>query len=83
MAQDIDRRIIRDAEEDTTLHVKGLGVEIGKKSLFGRRKLLRIKGTVANEHEREKLMHIAEYHAGDAYDIVNELKVTGPQKSEV
>jgi hypothetical protein len=83
MAQDIDRRIIRDAEEDTTLHVKGLGVEIGKKSLFGRRKLLRIKGTVANEHEREKLVHIAEYHTGDAYDIVNELKVAGAQKSEV
>lgn len=79
--QQIDQMIVRDIEDDPVLRVKGLGVEIKKKGLFSSRKLLRITATVRSEHEREKMLRIAEHHTGDAYDVVDEITVAAEEPS--
>ncbi len=69
---DIVSMIMRDIEEDVTLQVSGLGVELQSKGILGRRKYIRVTGTVKSDLEREKMSRIAAYHAGDAYEVVNE-----------
>ncbi len=69
---DIVSMIMRDIEEDVTLQVSGLAVELQSKGILGRRKCIRLTGTVKSDLEREKIGRIAAHHAGDAYEVVNE-----------
>ena len=72
---DIVERIRRDVEEDTMLKVHALTVDTESKGFLSKRHILRIGGTVATEHEREKIKSIVNYHSGDAYQIEFNVKV--------
>ena len=53
-----------------------IGVEITKaKGLFSRRKIIHIFGAVRSDDVRDKISQIALKHAGDNFDVSNEVRV--------
>lgn len=53
-----------------------LGVEITKgKGLFKRRKVIHVFGAVSSEITKDKITDIVTKHAGDRYDVSNEVRV--------
>ena len=78
---DIDVMIMRDIEDDVSIRVKGLAVEITKKGFLSRRKTLVIRGTVENQHDRDKIASIANHHAGDSFEIDNLVAVRTPAEA--
>jgi hypothetical protein len=53
-----------------------VGVEITKgKGLFSRRKVIHVFGAVSSETVKAKINELVQKHAGDAFDISNELRV--------
>ena len=72
---DITSMIRRDIEDDVSINSHGVKIEIQSGGLFVRRKKLYLSGTVGSEMEKEKVSRIAEHHAGDAYEVVNDLSV--------
>ena len=53
-----------------------IGVEITKgKGLFNRRKVIHVFGAVSSEVVKKKVDEITRKHAGDAFDVSNELRV--------
>ena len=71
---DVDAVIRRDIEDDVTIKVKALAVEIRRKGVFPRRRFLYVGGIVPTEHAKAKIDHIAHHHAGDAYRVVNDVQ---------
>ena len=53
-----------------------IGVEITKaKGLFNRRKVIHVFGAVRTTDVRDKIQEITEKHAGDRFDVSNEVRV--------
>jgi hypothetical protein len=53
-----------------------VGVEVTKgKGLFNRRKVIHVFGAVRSDTVKQKIGEIATKHAGDAFDVANELRV--------
>jgi osmotically-inducible protein OsmY len=71
---DITSIIRRDIEDDVSINSHGVKIEIKSGGLFGRKKLY-LSGTVGTETEKEKVSRIAEHHAGNAYEVVDDLSV--------
>lgn len=67
--------IMRDIEDDVTISAKDISVQIESKGFLKKRRLVRLVGTVSSEVEKKKAGQIAVHHAGDAYDVVNELTI--------
>jgi hypothetical protein len=78
---DVAEMITRDVQDDAAIRVKGLVVEVVKKGLFSRRKSLVIRGTVTNRHDKDKIESIANHHAGDMYNIDNQIQVKEPAEA--
>ena len=72
---DITSMIRRDIVDDVSINSHGVKIEIKSGGLFGRRKKLYLSGTIGTEMEKEKVSRIAEHHAGDAYEVVDDLSV--------
>ena len=72
---DIDTMIRRDIEDDPSIQAKALTVEFRHKGLFPRRRMVHVGGIVQTEHEKSRIDQIAHHHAGDAYTVVNEVKL--------
>ena len=72
---DIDTMIRRDIEDDPSIQVKALTVELRRKGLLPRRRFVHVGGTVQTEREKSRIDQIARHHAGDAYTVVNEVKL--------
>lgn len=66
---DIVERIRRDVEDDVALKVHAFTVDLVSSGFLARRRVLRVSGTVAREHDRDALERIVNYHAGDAYQV--------------
>lgn len=77
--QAIDTLIMRDIEQDGAIRVKGLAVDVRRKSLFGHRKVLRVAGTVRTAIERDKVLRIAEHHCGNSYDVLDDMTIKEEQ----
>ena len=71
--------IMRNIEEDNSINSRGVNVELVSRGVLKRRKSVRLFGTVDSESQRQKVKRIAEHHAGDQYDIIDELTVKEPQ----
>jgi len=53
-----------------------VGVEVTKgKGLFNRRKVIHVFGAVSSDIVKQKIGDIAQKHAGDVFDVANELRV--------
>jgi hypothetical protein len=53
-----------------------IGVEVTKgKGLFNRRKVIHVFGAVSSESVKQKIEEITKKHAGDAFDVSNEVRV--------
>jgi hypothetical protein len=53
-----------------------LGVEVTKgKGLFNRRKVIHVFGAVSTELVKQKIGEITQKHAGEAFDVSNEVRV--------
>ena len=72
---DITDMIMRDIEADVSIKTHTISIETDSKGFLRRRKILRLVGTVHSEASKEKASRIAEHHAGDNYDVVNELTI--------
>jgi osmotically-inducible protein OsmY len=71
---DIQRMITRDLEDDVTLSVKDVVVEV-QGGFLKKRKTLRLHGSVRSEAEKRKIHQVAMHHAGDAFEVVDEIEV--------
>ncbi len=72
---DVDTMIRRDIADDSSIQIKALTVELRHKGLFPRRHFVHVGGTVQTEREQSRIGQIAHHHAGDAYRVVNEVKL--------
>jgi hypothetical protein len=72
---DLTALVLRDIEDDASIHSKGISVLIEAKGLLRRKKALKLTGSVGSEAEKKKAGQIAAHHAGDAYEVLNELSV--------
>ncbi len=75
---EITSMIMREIEQDGSIAARGIKLEVVSKGLFRRRKTLRLFGSVGSEREKVKAARIAQHHAGDQYDLVNDLEVKEP-----
>jgi hypothetical protein len=77
---DLSRIILEDIRSYE--NTPDVGVEIAKgKGLFNRRKVIRVFGAVRSEAVKEKVSEIVEKHAGDRYDVENQVRVSHPTTS--
>ena len=72
---DLTTLVLRDIEDDASIQSKGISVLIESKGLLKRKKALKLTGSVGSEAEKRKAGQIAAHHAGDAYEVLNELMV--------
>jgi osmotically-inducible protein OsmY len=71
---DLSILVLRDIEDDVSISSKAISVQIEGKG-FLRKKTLKLTGSVGSETEKRKAGQIAAHHAGEAYQVVNELTV--------
>ena len=71
--------IMRGIEDDNSINARRVKIELVSRGVLKRRKSVRLFGTVDSESQRQKVKRIAEHHAGDQYDIIDELTVKEPQ----
>jgi len=71
---EIQHVIMRDLEDDVTISAKDVVVEI-QKGLLKKRKALRLHGSVHSEAEKRKVLQIVAHHAGDSFDVKDELEI--------
>jgi len=68
-------RVLLD-EIHTYENTPDVGVEVTKgKGLFNRRKVIHVFGAVSSDAVKQKVGQIVQKHAGDIYDVSNELRV--------
>jgi hypothetical protein len=72
---DVISMIRRDITDDDSIKSRDIILEAKAKGLVKRRRFIRIHGSVNSQLAKDKVTRIAEHHAGDNYDIVNELSV--------
>ncbi len=68
-------RVLLD-EIHTYENTPDVGVEVTKgKGLFNRRKVIHVFGAVSSDVVKQKIGEIVHKHAGDSFDVANELRV--------
>ena len=67
--------ILRDIEDDTSINARGVKVELSGKGFLKKKKSVRLFGSVDSQTEKEKVKRIAEHHAGDQYQVLDELAI--------
>jgi hypothetical protein len=72
---DVIDMIRRDIQDDASIKSHDILLETKAKGLVRRRKFIRIHGATDSQLAKDKVTRIAEHHAGDNFDIVNELIV--------
>ncbi|TFH06168.1 MAG: hypothetical protein E4H09_00795 [Spirochaetales bacterium] len=72
---DIQSMIRNDIEVDDGIHIKALGIEAFKKGILPRKSYLRLVGIANTPHDRTRAEQIAQHHCGDAYTIIDDIKV--------
>ena len=72
---DVISMIMRDIEDDNSIKARDIIVEAKAKGLVKRRRYVHIHGSIDSTVAKDKVTRIAEHHAGDNYDVVNELAV--------
>ncbi len=70
--------ILRDIEDDNSINAHGVNVELSGKGFLKKKKSVRLLGSVNSKIEKEKVKRIAEHHAGDQYQVLDELTVKSP-----
>jgi osmotically-inducible protein OsmY len=71
---DVQRTIMRDLEDDVTISSKEIVVEV-QGGFLKKRKTLRLHGTARSEAEKRKILEIASHHAGDGYELKDDIEV--------
>ena len=72
---DLTTLVLRDIEDDGSIRSKDISVLVESKGLLRRKKALKLTGSVGSEAEKKKAGQIAAHHAGEAYEVLNELSV--------
>lgn len=72
---DVISMIQRDIEDDFTIKSHDILLEAKAKGFIRRRKFIRIHGSTDSQLAKDKATRIAEHHAGDNFDVINELIV--------
>lgn len=67
--------IKRNIEDDNSIKVTGIKIDISGKSLLGKKKQIRFSGKIDSEMSKKNVTRIAEHHAGNRYEVINELAV--------
>jgi hypothetical protein len=74
--EEITAAIMNEIERsDPEFIARDVGIEVAAKGLFERRRRLRVFGVVHSQAEKDIVMKVAQRHAGDSYDVIDELKV--------
>lgn len=74
--EDVTAAILNEVEKsDPDFIARDVGIEVLPRGLFERRKRLRLFGVVHSEREKNLVLTAARGHAGDAYEVVDELRV--------
>ena len=71
---DLSALVQRDIEDDVSISSKEISVQV-ERGGFLKKKSLKLTGSVGSEAEKRKAGQIAAHHAGDAYEVLNELMV--------
>jgi osmotically-inducible protein OsmY len=71
---DVSAMVLRDIEDDVSISSKDISVLIEGQG-FLKKKALKLAGSVGSEAEKRKAGQIAAHHAGEIYQVVNELTV--------
>jgi hypothetical protein len=73
---DVTAEIMNEVERtDPDFIPRDVGIEVYPKRLFETKKRLRVFGVVHSEKEKSLVLKVAQSHAGDSYDVVDELRV--------
>ena len=72
---DVIDMIRRDIEDDDSIKSHDILLEAKAKGFIRRRKFIRIHGATNSQLAKDKATQIAQHHAGDNFDIINELIV--------
>ena len=74
--EDVTAGIMNEIERtDPDFIARDVGIEISPKGIFEKKKHLRLFGVVHSEKEKSLVLKVARSHAGDSYDVVDELRV--------
>jgi osmotically-inducible protein OsmY len=72
---DVAGMVMREIEDDVTIASKDISVQVESKGILKRKRILKLTGSVGSEAEKRKAGQIAAHHAGQAYEVANELLV--------
>ncbi len=72
---DVINTIRRDVDDDSSIHANGINIQVETKGFLPRRKFIHITGAVERESDKNKVMQIVNHHAGDNFNIVNDLMI--------
>lgn len=70
--------ILRDIEDDISINAHRVNVELSGKGFLKAKKSVRLFGSVDSKMDKEKVKRIADHHAGDQYQVLDELAVKSP-----
>jgi hypothetical protein len=74
--EEITTAILQQVERaDPDFVARDVGIDVLPRGLFEKKKHLRLFGVVRSEKERDIVLSVARDRAGDAYDVVDELRV--------
>ena len=74
--EDVTAVIMDEVERtDPNFIARDVGIEVSPKGLFEKKKHLRVFGVVHSMEEKNLVLKVAQSHAGDSYDVVDELRV--------
>jgi len=72
---DVIDMIRRDIEDDHSIKSHDILLEVKAKGFIRRRKFIRIHGATNSQQSKDKAAQIAQHHAGENFDVINELIV--------
>lgn len=70
--------ILRDIEDDVSINANRVNVELSGRGFLKTKKSVRLFGSVDSKMDKEKVKRIADHHAGDQYQVLDELAVKSP-----
>lgn len=70
--------ILRDIEDDVSINANRVNVELSGRGFLKTKKSVRLFGSVDSKMDKEKVKRIADHHAGDQYQVLDELTVKSP-----
>jgi hypothetical protein len=70
--------ILRDIEDDVSINANRVNVELSGRGFLKTKKSVRLFGSVDSKMDKEKVKRIADHHAGDQHQVLDELTVKSP-----